>query len=150
METEFLIGNRMLSFVSSLELTLPVFFPNSITNRNKCSREFAVVLYIGTVVCNICQKFILFPFLFGKMAHASPELISVYSMNQLNSSPDNDNFNAPQIVGFVQLGARRNHAQKMETKFLIVNRMLFVSSLELTLPVFFISVLCREEMTVFS
>ena len=40
-------------------------------------------------------------------------------------------------MGFVQLGARRNHAQKMETKFLTVNRMLFVSSLELTLPVLF-------------
>ena len=55
-------GYRML-FVSSLELTLPVFFFSiPLQTEETCSPEFAAALY---------RKKLL-----GKMAHASPELIS--------------------------------------------------------------------------
>ena len=63
------------------------------------------------------------------MAQLFPGLSSVYSVNQSNSSPNNDNVNALQMLGFVELGAWRNHAQKTEAKFLIGNRMIFDSSL---------------------
>ena len=130
MKTEFMIVNRML-FVSSLELILPVFFQFH-RKQKKMFPESAVILYIGMLFAIFVRIFHFISF------YVFPELISVYSMNQSNSSPNNDNVNAPQMLGFVELGARRNLAQKMETKFLIGNRMLFASSLELILPVFFL------------
>ena len=63
METKLLIGKRM-SFVSSLELTLPVFYFNFVTNRRQCTPKFAVALYIGTLFRKFLKNFILFHFIF--------------------------------------------------------------------------------------
>ena len=80
METKLLIGNRM-SFVSSLELTLPVFYFNFVTNRRQCTPKFAVALYIGTLFRIFLKNFHFIFISVGKMAHASPELINFFSVN---------------------------------------------------------------------